>query len=89
MEFVACFVVWNSVFLFVAGLKFAGFVRVPLVIPRLELSRCWEWRRRSDNGRPPILRPMLIGDIGVALPVDAGATCSVGSELPKTASVNP
>lgn len=26
---------------------------------------------------------------GVALPVDAGATCSVGSELPKTASVNP
>ena len=25
---------------------------------------------------------------GVALPVDAGATCSVGSELPKTASVN-
>ena len=26
---------------------------------------------------------------GVALPVDAGAICSVGSELPKTASVNP
>jgi NAD(P)-dependent dehydrogenase (short-subunit alcohol dehydrogenase family) len=37
----------------------------------------------------PRLRPMLTGDIGVALPVDAGATCSVGSELPKTASVNP
>ena len=26
---------------------------------------------------------------GIALPVDAGATCSVGSELPKTANVNP
>ena len=38
-----------------------------------------------------LVRPnvLLTGSSGVILPVDAGATCATGSDVPKSASINP